>query len=262
MNDDFDSIFDNEIPSDTTTEETVVTNDPVETTVEAVVEENDNVETTDHEKVIEETTEREPTSVPIAALLDTRDKLKDEKRRADEAERRLAEYQSSQANQHSQASFPDPYDDPEGYRAAIIKDVEDRFIAQKMTSSRAHSIEKHGEELTHKAIEWAVERANSDPSFEAKIIANDAPVEWIIREHNRHAELSEFETDREAFIRREAAKLGIGTTDQTIVPQTSTPNGVKNTAPRSLATVTSATKNASNEFDLTESFNSIFDRKR
>ena len=255
MNDDFDSIFENKDKSDEiTTEETE--------TVEPIVDNEviDEVEAEPSETVADvetESTKESNATVPIGALLDTRDKLKDEKRRADEAERRLAEYENS--HNHKQPSYPDPYDDPEGYRAQITNDIENRFIAQKLNTSRVQSIEKHGQELTQTAINWATERANSDPAFEQAALANDTPVEWIIQQHKRHTELAEFETDRESFIRREAAKLGIGSTESSVNP-TSTPNGVKNTAPRSLATVSSATKNTSNDIDSTASFNSIFDK--
>ena len=259
MNDDFNSIFDNTSDDNTATDETV--NETVNEIAENVDEAVDNDETESVSEPSTETSAKEPTTVPIAALLDTRDKLKDEKRRADEAEQRLAQYENAQRNQQ-QTSFPDPYDDPDAYRVAITKEIEDRFVATRMNDSRADAIEKHGEELTQKSIDWAVERVNSDPTFEAKAIAQRNPVEWIIQEHKRHAELSDFQTDREAFIRREAAKLGIGTTELSQVSQTTTPNGVKNTAPRSLATVPSATKNGTTDIDHTELFNSIFDKKR
>jgi hypothetical protein len=264
VKDEFDAIFNgghidveptelNEIVTD------VETIDPVETDVL----EEPKIEPETPDNVDEDSTDDSPSRmVPQKALHESREKFKDANRRAEEAERQLAEYRNQQATQAQPVPvLPDPYDDPTGYQAAIDAKIDARFTTEKLARSKISAVEKFGEETTNTALNWAISRATSDPTFEKIAIANLDPVAWVIDQHKRHTELNDFETDREAFIRREAAKLGIGTTINSDVVPTIKPDGIKNTAPRSLANVNSATKHMKEPDDV-EDFDSIFNQKR
>lgn len=137
--------------------------------------------------------------VPLTAMLDTRDKLK-------AAERRLAELEAAQ---RPQASTPDPYDDPDGFEAHINARLQKAEIDTRLNTSNLIARQAHGNDVVQAALNWAAEKASSDPTFEQRMIADQHPVDWVVRQHKRDGLLSEVGDDPDAYVRRRAAELGL-----------------------------------------------------
>lgn len=141
-------------------------------------------------------------NVPLTSLLDERDKRK-------AAERRLADLEAAQQQQRQPAARPDPYDDPDGYDAAIEKRIADRALATKFELSEVMARDKHGDELVAKAMEWGAERAQANPGFRDDFLKAPNPIDWVVRQQKRDGLLSEVGEDPDAYVRRRAAELGL-----------------------------------------------------
>lgn len=185
------------------------------------------------EPVAEPASERPEHVVPLPKYLDTRDELK-------EARRKLAEYEA-QANQRT---VPDSFDDPEGHTAYLRSEMQAALQAQKVDISWAVSVQQHGEDTVKAARDWALEKAQKDPGFrsalDAEFSAQPMPIDWIVRQHKRDVALSTVGDDPDAWFVQEAAKRGYAplpapaAVAQAATPQQASPP-VK--VPRSLATV-------------------------
>lgn len=126
---------------------------------------------------VEKSHERpEPGFVPIAAIMDERDKRKD-------LERQIAELRS----QNEVPAAPDPYDDPQAYSAYMRGELDKALQAQKVDMSWQFAVSQHGEEGVTKAREWALEKAQKDPGFRAQLDTEFAtqamPIEWVVQQH-------------------------------------------------------------------------------
>lgn len=235
---DFDEAFHDEgETSDVTETETVIETEQVE---EAPVEE---VEQT--EAPIADDLDDEEKRVPLAALIDTRMKFREEQRLREERERELQELRDQmarqQAPQQQPQSFPDPYDDPQGFAQYMQQQTYQAVMMERWNNSNIAAIAAHGEEAVNVARNWAAQHAQTDPAFEQEAMQQANPVDWLVKQHARHARLREFETDEEAFIRRRAAELGlISHSPMAAAPLAqSTQTAPKAAAPVSLATVSS-----------------------
>lgn len=97
----------------------------------------------------------EPAHVPTAALTDERRKRQAAEARVQELEQRLAQGQTPQqpqqpaqpqAQPQSQApALPDMFEDPQGYTAALIQQVEQRMLSQKLDTSEAMARQRHAD---------------------------------------------------------------------------------------------------------------------
>ncbi|HEV2816708.1 MAG TPA: hypothetical protein VGW40_05755 [Allosphingosinicella sp.] len=258
--DNFDALFegkkpDEEAPKDEMTPE-VETVEEAEETEEVADEKVEQTPSAAADDDLDEEAKR----VPLAALIDTRLKLKERERELEELRK------SQQVQQQSEAvKAPDPYDDPAGFEAYQQTVFRQALIQQKLEMSKVIAEQKHGADPVEKAIQWAREKAATDPSFEPSVIAQAHPVEWVVQQHQRHALLSQIEADPDAFVLRRAAELGLisaSQTDASATASTTQPLAVveKNKAPKSLANIGSVSDRA-NERGEVESFNAIFDKK-
>lgn len=160
--------------------------------------------------------EREDKSVPLPTFLDMRDKQKEAERRAAEAERRLAELEASKQEQQA----PDPFDDPQGYRAYQSRQVQEAVIAQKFDMSDLIARQAHGDEAVEAATTWAAEKAKANPAFASEYMKERHPIDWIVRQHKRDSLMSQVGEDMDEFVRRRAAELGlIAPAAQAVEPQ-------------------------------------------
>lgn len=176
--------------------------EPVEQVVEAV-ESEPQVEQVEAEPAPEAPPEpKQDHFVPLPKYLDTRDELK-------EARRKLAEYEAARP----QRTIPDALDDPEGFAA-----FQSEQLGQlKLEMSYEMASDKHGQEKVEAARTWAIERANEDPAFDAQckieLARQRNPIDWIVRQHQRESMLSQLPTDVssiEEYIEREIAKRTTG----------------------------------------------------
>jgi len=181
--------------------------------------------------------------VPIAAMMDERDQKKEERAKRIAAEERLAELERSRQPQ----SIPDPYDDPEGNTAYLQGQLSEALQKQKMELSHYWAVDKHGKDNVEAARTWALEKAQTDPGFRAKLEAEmpmqAMPFEWVVQQHKRDGLISQLPTDvtsLDELIEREIAKRSQSApapAAQAVIPQQASPP-VK--VPRSLASQGSA----------------------
>lgn len=139
--------------------------------------------------------------VPLPKYLDTRDELK-------EAKRRIAEFEAKQATAQPK-NVPDPYDDPNGFAEYQVSLVDERVNTLKFQMSDQMARQVHGPETVDTAVEWAKEKAQADPVFAASYMREQNPIDWIVRQHKRDGLLSQIGEDPDDYVRRRAAELGL-----------------------------------------------------
>lgn len=176
----------------------------------------------------------EARTVPLATALDWRDGKKDAERRAQDAERKLAEFEASRQPQN----VPDPLDDPKGYNSYLEQQLERRLVAERFESSNEAAREKYGDELVEGATAWALDRAAKDPVFASQYMRERRPIDWIVRQHKREGLLSQIgDGDPDAFVRDYLSKNGerLGLSAPAAAPVVAVPQQAPATPPRSLA---------------------------
>lgn len=137
--------------------------------------------------------------IPIGALLDEREKRK-------ELERELQTLKQQQPQQ--QPSFPDPYDDPQGFAEAQQQVLDQRITQVRFEMSDRFARQAHGAETVEKAIAWAQEKAQADPSFAISYMRDPDPIGHIVQQHKRDSLLSDIGDNVDDWFTREAAKRG------------------------------------------------------
>ena len=133
-------------------------------------------------------------TAPLTALLDERDKRK-------AAERERDELRAAQQRQPA-ADVPDPYDDPDGYRRHVDRQIADQTLGLKFELSESMARDKHGDETVEKAMEWGAQRAQANPGFRDEFLASKNPIDWVVRQQKQDLDLSDYSKDPVAFARR------------------------------------------------------------
>lgn len=131
----------------------------------------------------------EPVMVPLAALHETRDKVRD-------LEARLAAQQ--QPTVQTPPATPDVFEDPEGFTTAIQQQIKQAVYAERLNFSHATAAQKYGDETVQAAIEWGRAKCGSDPYFNATVMDNPDPVGFAVQQYQREqiassVDLSEYE---------------------------------------------------------------------
>ncbi len=111
----------------------------------------------------------EPGFVPLAALLDERDRKK-------QLEAELARYQAQQAP----AEPLDVYD-PEQMAAWQQQQV----ISAKLDVSEDVTRDKFGDELVDKARDWALQRFAANPAYQAEVLSQRNPWKYVVEQFQR-----------------------------------------------------------------------------
>jgi hypothetical protein len=171
----------------------------------------------------------EPGFVPLAAMLDTRDKLK-------AAEAELARYRAAQ-QQTQPVEMPDPYEDPEGFQAAQQAQVNSQLYQMNLRFSERLATVQHGPEKVAAARDWAFQKCAEDPHFNAKVLASDDPFGIAISEYEREQIASKVTPDE--FAQFQAWKAAQSQVTQQAA-STAPPNQTSAIPPRSLASAPSA----------------------
>lgn len=264
MTDDLDDLF-----SDDSSEETIEESAETETEAPEPQEEvEEPAETNPETDPVEEAEEApKPTQesrenfVPLAALLEEREKAKQNKAEADRLQAQIAEFEARKA----QANVPDPYDDPAGYNDYLAAQVEDR-VAQALAAreqqqaerqfleARAKAVQDHGEEFVSRLGDWVDDyAANVDPTVGDKAMASGDPVSFLIDLQKRHNSFQAYSENPEEFIRKQALEMGLVPTAPAAVETTQpAPKG-----PPSLSSASS--RDATNaSLSLDEAFEAIF----
>lgn len=130
--------------------------------------------------------------VPVKAVQEER-----EKRRA--LEDRIRELEGRQTQQPQTPI--DPYDDPEGFRAQLIAENQVALATTKLELSDSMARQVHGSEKVDAAVAWALERAQADPAFGPRYMAQPNPIDFIVRQHDEATEIDRYRADPVAFAR-------------------------------------------------------------
>ena len=137
--------------------------------------------------------------VPLAAMLDERDKRK-------ALEAKLAEYEAQRTQ--PETAIPDPYDDPAGYNAFISTALQNQTLAVKFDLSEEMAKQAHGDDAVETAKEWALQRAASDPAFKQQMMQARHPIDWAVRQHKQAEDLELYQRDPVAFARAVLERSG------------------------------------------------------
>lgn len=120
--------------------------------------------------------------VPGAAMLEERE-------RAKALERELNDLKAQRQQPAQQPTIPDPYDDPQGFADAQQQLVDQRITQVRFEMSDRFARQAHGAETVEKAIAWAQEKAQADPSFAISYMRDPDPIGHIVQQHKRDAML-------------------------------------------------------------------------
>lgn len=143
---------------------------------------------------------QQPGFVPLAAVLDEREKRQKLERDLEEARAVLARF-----NQQQQAGeAPSIYDDPVAYQQSIEARLEAQAFQIREQMSERFATQVHGAEALEAAKQWGIETAKNDPYFKARFVSQADPFGWLIAEQQRDLVAK----DPAAFARKWAEENG------------------------------------------------------
>lgn len=174
---------------------------------------------------------KEDKSVPLPTFLDMRD-------RAIAAERRAQELDKPR----EAPKMPDPIDDPTGHAEFLETRLQSALVAERFESSNEAAREKYGAETVDTAVDWALAKAQADPTFAAQYMRERRPVDWIVRQHQRDGLLSligdkSLDDFVKEYVAQNGEKLGLNAT--VAAPAVAETQQAPATPPRSLASTPS-----------------------
>lgn len=154
--------------------------------------------------------ETKPADKPItegqlAALMAER-----EKRQAAEAEReklRTQLQEHEQRNQAAKSKVPDPFDDPEGYRAHNTAQMRDLTVSAKLDVCEDLAREKHGDETVDAMLAWWKEQIAQRPGVLQEALQQRNPYAYSMRLYQQSQLLTEVGDDPKAYREKLKAEL-------------------------------------------------------
>jgi hypothetical protein len=132
--------------------------------------------------VPEGTPKEEPIMVPLAALHETRDKVK-------ALEAQLEQFRPRPQPQQPVA-IPDPLDDPEGYHLFQEQRVQQAIFNNTLNISEEMARGTHGDELVNAAQQWAQQQFAANPALYAEFSQQRNPYGYIVQQYQRQQMLS------------------------------------------------------------------------
>lgn len=165
----------------------------------------------------------EPIMVPLAALHETRDELKQLK----------AQLEQFQQPRQQQQALPDPVEDPEGYAAYQNASVQQAVLNTRLDLSEEMTRTAIGDELVDQARDWGLAQFRSNPAFQAEVLRQRNPYGYLVKEYQRQTALAKIGDPAEidAFLAWKQAQEAT----QQAAPTAETP-----IPPRSIASAPSA----------------------
>lgn len=177
-----------------------------------------------------------PGYIPIAAVLDEREKRQ-------KFERELEDYRRKYEEATRQPPKPlDPIADPDAFDAALRERMEQVEWNAITTVSLASARRQHGDEKVKQAEEWVRSQLAQNPAFYQTIRRQPDPYDFVVREHQRNLRLSKIgDDDPEAWAQRWAEANGYIKAQTQPQPAGSAPSPQSAPLPRpSLASAPSA----------------------
>lgn len=176
--------------------------------------------------------------------------MKEERRKRQEAERKLQELSSHQPVPAT-PRIPDAYEDPNGFEAYIQQQQAQRDWAVKAEISGFKAETKYGKEEVEAAIEWGQQHKLTDPTLEARILQSASPVEQIVQEYKQSKTLQTLAgRSFEEAAKDYAAAQGWIVSQPGETPPQQKPSSPK--APRGLASIPGSGRAAPKEADWGE----------
>ena len=122
--------------------------------------------------------------VPLAALHETRDKLRD-------MEAKLSAMEKPQ----EAPQMPDVFEDPQGFAAYQQQMLQQALYQQRLDMSHRFAMQQHGKESVEAAMKWGEQRCASDPAFNQMVMSNPDPVGFAIEQYQRDQIASQVSMD-------------------------------------------------------------------
>lgn len=143
--------------------------------------------------------------VPLATHLDVRDRLRAAEQRAAQAE----EWRRQQEAAKAAPQAPDPYADPDGYRAHQEQQFAAQMRDQALFVSERMATVTHGPDVVRAAKAWYDSEGARDQFLDQKVRASADPYETVIGEWKRTQLLSRIKPeDLDAFQQWQASQGG------------------------------------------------------
>lgn len=124
----------------------------------------------------------EPGFVPFAAVLDERDKRKERDAENERLKEQLKQYQQAPAQA---PPAPDMFEDPDGYRAHQVGEAHRLALNVKLDLSEDMARGVHGDELVDKARDWAVQKFQQSPGYQAEVFNQRNPYNYVVAQYQR-----------------------------------------------------------------------------
>lgn len=128
----------------------------------------------------------EPGFVPLAAVLDERDRRK-------QLERELEQYRQRQ--QQPQPEPIDPWSDLDGALAQRDQQYQNMMFQQKLQFSRRFAEMSHGPETVEEAVKWAYSLCETNPAFNQQVYASEDPIGFAVAQYQREQIASNMSMD-------------------------------------------------------------------
>ena len=135
--------------------------------------------------------------IPIAALLDEREKRKEKEREVEALNRRIADYEAKATPK------PDFFADPEAALAAAQRAAQAAAINTKLETSRFLAEEKFGAEKVQAAYEFF----DKNPHLSGQLLTSPSPFHAAVKEYERHQAMTEIGEDPGAYRARVEAEV-------------------------------------------------------
>lgn len=135
--------------------------------------------------------------IPIAALLDEREKRKEKEREVEALNRRIADYEAKATPK------PDFFADPEAALAAAQRAAQAAAINTKLETSRFLAEEKFGAEKVQAAYEYF----DKNPHLSGQLLTSPSPFHAAVKEYERHQAMTEIGEDPSAYRARVEAEV-------------------------------------------------------
>lgn len=115
----------------------------------------------------------DPVMVPIQALHETRDKVRD------------LEAKLSQFEQPAPVETPDVFEDPKGFQSHLEQQFEQRLYQHTLNVSHRFAVQQHGKEAVDAAVEWGRQRCAADSHFNAQVFSSPDPINFAVEQYQR-----------------------------------------------------------------------------
>lgn len=174
-----------------------------------------------------------PGHVPLAALLDARDKAKEYERQIEQLRAQIP---------RPAQRVPDPIDQPEEYQAYQEQQVQNVVLNARLDMSEDMARTKYGNDEVDQARAAILTRMAQSPAYAQEVLSHRNPYEFVVQEHRRQLALEKIgdPSELDAFIAWKAAQAAPASPTAPAALAASPQRTAPPIPPRSLASAPSA----------------------